>query len=218
MNKPTIVIGTALALLSGFYLASRAYRSNRTAELTTMASDAASVFAPAHAQTYGSADARVTIVEFFDPACETCRAFYPLVKQIMDAYPGRVRLVLRYAPFHPGADQVVAMLEAARLQGRYFETLELMYASQPMWASHHQPNLDALWQILPKAGVDVARIRVDMNRPEIAKLIAKDIADTRTLHVTKTPGFFVNGKPLEPFGAQQLQQLVAEQVALAYGP
>ena len=46
-----------------------------------------------------------------------------------------------------------------------------------------------------------------MRAPEIAKLIAQDVEDARTLDVTKTPGFFVNGKPLVDFGFKQLKQL-----------
>src|SRR3972149_3162781 len=42
-----------------------------------------------HSPTLGKADAPVVIVEFLDPACETCRAFYPLGKQIMAANPAR---------------------------------------------------------------------------------------------------------------------------------
>ncbi|NMG42229.1 thioredoxin domain-containing protein [Aromatoleum toluvorans] len=34
-----------------------------------------------HSPTLGKADAPVVIVEFLDPACETCRAFYPRVKE-----------------------------------------------------------------------------------------------------------------------------------------
>lgn len=34
-----------------------------------------------HAPVIGRATAPVTIVEFFDPSCESCRAFYPVVKQ-----------------------------------------------------------------------------------------------------------------------------------------
>ena len=65
----------------------------------------------------GPVDARVTVVEFFDPACETCRAFYPFVKDLMRKHPQDIRLVLRYAPFHQGSDQVIKLLEAARYIG-----------------------------------------------------------------------------------------------------
>ena len=49
---------------------------------------------------FGSANAPVTVVEFFDPSCEACRAFYPYVKQILAENPNDVRLVLRYVLFH----------------------------------------------------------------------------------------------------------------------
>lgn len=57
-------------------------------------------------------------------------------------------------------------------------------------------------------GLDFARMRADMMAPEIAGVIAQDLADTRTLNVTKTPEFFVNGKPLPSFGYAQLKALV----------
>ena len=67
----------------------------------------------------GPDKAQVTIVEFFDPACEACRAYYPYVKQIMAAFPGDVRLVLRYVLFHRGSEEAVTILEAARLQNLF---------------------------------------------------------------------------------------------------
>ncbi|PZP55154.1 MAG: disulfide bond formation protein DsbA, partial [Micavibrio aeruginosavorus] len=53
----------------------------------------------------GNDEAQVTVVEFFDPSCEACRAFYPIVKNILNRYPKDVRVVLRYAPFHEGSDK-----------------------------------------------------------------------------------------------------------------
>jgi len=73
-----------------------------------------------------------------------------------------------------------------------------------------------LWQFLPQAGLDLDRLRSDMNDPAIARLIEQDMADAKTLQVHKTPGFFVNGKPLVTFGYEQLQQLVESEVRAAY--
>ncbi|WP_288254450.1 thioredoxin domain-containing protein [uncultured Hydrogenophaga sp.] len=72
------------------------------------------------------------MVEFSDPACETCRAFYPLVKELMAQYPTQVRLVIRYAPFHQGSDQVVKLLEAARRQDKYVAVMEAVLKAQPI--------------------------------------------------------------------------------------
>jgi protein-disulfide isomerase len=55
-----------------------------------------------------------------------------------------------------------------------------------------------------------------MNDPAIAQIIAQDLADAKTLNVTKTPGFFVNGKPLVTFGHLQLQQLIEAELEAQY--
>ena len=148
---------------------------------------------------------------------ETERGYAPpIVRQFMAAHPGKIRFVLRYAPFHDGADYPVRILEAARMQGKFWETLDLLYASQRMWTHHHQVIPDRIWQLLPRAGVDVERIRTDMNDPRITSIIEQDLADAAALGVRKTPGFFVNGKPLEPFGDRQLKALIDAEVRAQY--
>ena len=74
-----------------------------------------------HSQSLGRVDAPVQIVEFFDPACGTCAQFYPLVKKIVADNREDIRLTVRYAPFHPGSDQVVKVLEASRKQGKFWQ-------------------------------------------------------------------------------------------------
>jgi protein-disulfide isomerase len=181
-----------------------------------MAQKNASTFIREHSQTLGSDDAKVYLVEFSDPACETCSAFHPLVKKLMADNPGKIKLVVRYAPFHDGADYMVKILEAARKQGKYWETLEVMFKTQRYWASHRNPQPQRIWKFLPRAGLDLEKIRNDMNDPEIEKIIQQDLADAKTLKVKKTPGFFVNGKPLPSFGHKQLQELVESEIREYY--
>lgn len=212
-----LVFGVScLVLFLVFVFASSYYQRQQAEKFGFMAQENASTFVRDHSQTLGSDDAKVYLVEFMDPACETCAAFSPLVKQIMNANPGKIKLVLRYAPFHHGAEDFVKILEAARKQGKYWETLNVMYKSQPQWASHHNPQPQRLWQFLPMAGLDIEQIKKDMNDPAIARLIEQDIADAKTLNVRKTPGYFVNGKPLQTFGYQQLQQLVQSEIKATY--
>ena len=52
-----------------------------------------------------------------------------------------------------------------------------------------------------------------MNSAEIARRLAQDMADVKTMQVSKTPTFFVNGKALPRFGFEELQQLVMSEVA-----
>jgi protein-disulfide isomerase len=208
--------GSCLVLLFAFIFASSYYKGQQAEKYGFMAQENASTFIREHSQTKGSDDAKVYLVEFMDPACETCAAFAPLVRQIMEANPGKIKLVIRYAPFHDGAELFVKILEAAKKQGKYWETLDVMFKSQPYWASHSNPQPQRLWQFLPQAGLDMERIRKDINDPGIAKLIEQDLADAKTLNVRKTPGYFVNGKPLQTFGYKELQALIQSEINLNY--
>lgn len=160
----------------------------------------------------GNPQAKTTIVEFFDPACGTCRNFYPFIKNILKQHPDQLKLVLRYAPFHIDSYYVVAMIEAARLQNKYLEAIEVIYKYQDKWASHTQPNIALIWGFLPEVGIDVEKLRDDMKKPEIEALIKQDLEDIKTLGIKATPEFFVNGKPLTKFGMKELQDLIESQL------
>ncbi|MBU0463447.1 MAG: DsbA family protein [Proteobacteria bacterium] len=214
--KYKIFAGTCLVLIGLFVATSLYYKNQQSRMYDFMAQNNASTFVRDHSQTLGSDDAKVFLIEFMDPACETCAVFSPFVKQMMKANPGKVKLVIRYAPFHDGADYFVKILEAAKKQGKYWETLDVMFKSQSYWASHHNPQPEKIWQFLPEAGLDLEKIKKDMNDPAILKLIEQDLADAKTLNVRKTPGFFVNGKPLEPFGREQLYQLIQSEIRANY--
>jgi protein-disulfide isomerase len=212
MKRSTIFAISAVFLLLVFVLATLAVKSGSAASEAKRA-----LLVRPHSPVIGPPNAPVEIVEFLDPACETCRAFYPVVKDMMAAHPGRIRVVLRWAPFHRGSDQVVAALEAARRQGRLTPALESLLANQAGWVVNHVSNPALAWTYLEQAGVDVARARAEMGASEIGAGIAQDLADARALEVTKTPEFFVNGKPLPSFGMVQLRTLVDEALVATRG-
>jgi len=216
MKKQSIVLFSSIFLILLFVLGVYLYKNQQAKNYGFMARENASTFVREHSLTLGSDDAKVYLVEFSDPACETCSAFHPFVKKLMAVNPGKIKLVVRYAPFHDGSDYFVKILEAARKQDKYWETLEVMYKTQRYWASHHNPQPRLIWKFLPRAGLDLEKIRNDMNDPEIVKLIQQDLADAKTLNVRKTPGFFVNGKPLPSFGYKQLQELVESEIKKNY--
>jgi len=216
MKKRDVVLIAAVVLILAFVLAGYFYKSRQAKNIAFMARENASTFVRDHSPSYGSDDAKVYIVEFLDPACETCSVFHFYVKGFLAAHPGRIKLVVRYAPFHDNADYFVKILEAARKQGKYWETMEVMFRSQGYWASHHKPQPKLVWKFLPMAGLDLDKLAKDMKDPAIAKLIEQDLTDARALNVRKTPEFFVNGKPLPSFGYEQLKELVEDEIKANY--
>ena len=210
MKQKNIFITAAGILIVAFLVGAFYYQKQQTEQAALRAAQNQAALVRADAPSFGSPDAPVHIVEFFDPACDTCRDFYPMVKALMAEHPGKIRLSMRYAPFHPGSEPVVKALEAARKQGQFRQTLEALFASQNDWVQNHTANVDSIWRALDPLGLDMARLQNDMNSPEIASMIARDLADAKTMNVTMTPEYFVNGKPLPSFGFDQLKSLVGE--------
>jgi len=217
MSKSLIVILTVVIAAVAFAVGSKFYQQSQTSERSGLTEEKAAILVRPHSPVFGGENAKVTIVEFLDPACETCGAMAPLVKSLVTASFGQVRLVVRYAPLHQGSDQIVRVLEAARLQGKYWQALDAVLSSQSMWASHDNPRPELVWNIIGATGVDIAKAKADLQDPKITEALRLDKGDLVALKVTKTPEFFVNGKPLPTFGPEQLKALVKSETRLAYG-
>ncbi|MBS1159604.1 MAG: oxidoreductase [Proteobacteria bacterium] len=212
MNQKTLFVVALTFLLIAFSGGAYFYSAQQEKAAGQLATANRSALVRLHSPALGKVEAPVVIVEFFDPACETCRDFYPRVKAILQANPEQIRLVLRYAPFHNGSDKVVGLLEAARLQGKFWPVLEAILAAQPDWVANHTAQVDRVWKHLDGLGLNMEQMAFDLTSPEIAKVIAQDLADAKTLNVTMTPEYFVNGKPLPSFGFEQLQRLIDDEL------
>ncbi len=218
MKKPTIVIASAVVVALAFGGGAFYYKAQQAQEISALAGAEESVFVRAASPSLGAESAIVQLVEFFDPACESCRMMYPYVKSFMRANDGKVRLTLRYATFHEGSDYVVKVLEAARMQGpdMYWKSLEAILANQATWAEHGRPNPQLVWDYLGGIGLDIQKAKQDMNDARIADLLKQDAKDLATLKVNKTPSFFINGKPLKEFGPNGLRAQVENEIGSLY--
>ena len=216
MKKNLIVVATVILFVVLFIVAAIIYNNQKDKELSSASLEKIEHVQRDYSPTMGPIDAKVTVVEFFDPACGTCSAFYPFVKQLMNDNPGKVNLVLRYLPLHQNSDVIVSIFEAARMQNRFWETLERAYQTRESWFDHHVSRPEKFWEQLGGLGLDMEKLNEDTRSAEIARRIKLDMLDAKQLKVSKTPGFFVNGKPLVHFGYQQLQELVESEIAANY--
>jgi len=207
-KKQKIVIISVMSIIILFTLAGRLYKNQQYENETKNIRENSSSLIRDYSVKKGSDDAKVKLVEFFDPACPTCANFYPRVEHIIEKHKGKIQLILRYAPFHHGSKYVVKMLEASRRQGKFFQTLEVIFANQGVWASGHEPQPEKIWALLPQVGLDIDKLVKDMEDPEIEDRINQDLADIEKLKIRQTPEYFVNGKPLEKFGFRQLEDLI----------
>ncbi|MCJ8318356.1 MAG: DsbA family protein [Colwellia sp.] len=213
MNNKTLFIGAALLFGLAFIASITVYKSQKTSQI---ANEALPALELKNAPFKGGRNAKVTIVEFFDPACGTCSQFYPLVNNLVKKYRGKVKVVMRYAPLHKGSEDVVKMLEAAHLQGQFWPALELLFANQQGWVKHHVSNPQSALAGITTLPLDHQQLESDWQSSKVAKIIAQDVLDGKKLKVRATPQFFVNGKPLVVFGYQELVNLIEETIAEVY--
>jgi protein-disulfide isomerase len=212
----SLVIGAVVALLLAVVATVVLYNREETPSSQLMDGPGPAALASVHSPTLGNEDAKVHVVEFLDPACETCAQFYPLVKQILAENPNRLRLSVRHVAFHEGSDYAVRVLEASRRQDKYWQTLEALLSSQALWAPRHTVRPDLIGDAIAGVGLDVEQLKVDMYAPEVTQRIERDLSDAKALKVTATPEYFVNGRPMPSFGEQQLLDLVSEELQRAY--
>lgn len=204
MNRRFVVILTALIAVATFAGGATFYNRLQADKAAESARNFQERLVRAHSPIMGKAEAPVTIVEFFDPSCEACRAFYPYVKQIMSMVGPDVRLVLRYTPLHKGSDEAVRILEAARIQNKFEPVLEAILERQPEWAQDGSPDLEKAWQIAVAAGFNLDEGRAQAKSPAVEAVLKQDIEDMQVIGVRQTPTFYVNGKPLTEFSPQGL--------------
>ncbi len=147
--------------------------------------------------TLGPKDAKVTIVEFLDPECEACRATYPLVKQVMAENEGKVRLVVRYFTLHGNSVLAMRATEIAGEQGKYWEMQQKLFENQTSWGEQKTPQTELFIKYASELGLNVDTFTEALKGSKYTDKINRDNSDGKTLDVSGTPSFFVNGKRLQ---------------------
>jgi protein-disulfide isomerase len=154
----------------------------------------------------GAANGDVTVVEFFDYACPHCKNVAATVKQLMRDDP-KVRVVYKELPILGEGSMVAARAAlAAREQGKYF----LMHDT--LMAEKGGLTEASIMAVAAKVGLDVARLKTDMEKPAIMEAIKSNYALAQSLGLSGTPAFIV-GDEFAP-GAVALARL-KEMVAKA---
>jgi protein-disulfide isomerase len=216
MKRTYVFVGAAVVLGMAVFVGAFLYLIQKSQPSAPTVERRQAGLVQFYSPTIGNPEAKVHIVEFLDPACETCASFYPEVKKIMAANPDKVRLTVRLVPFHNGSDYTVKVLDAARKQGKFWQVLEALLANQAYWARNHTVQPEYVWKPLEGLGLNIEQMKTDINAPDVAQRIEQELKDAKTLKVTQTPEYFVNGRPLPSFGLEQLQTLVREEVQTAY--
>ena len=137
----------------------------------------------------GSANPRVTIVEFSDFECPFCNQVQSTLNQITDSYGKDVRLVFKHLPLegHRNSFPAARAAYCAGEQDRFWQFHDALFSS-----SDH--STAALELIASKLGLARERFQACVNSEQSRAAIVKDLETARTFRIDSTPSFIVNGK------------------------
>ncbi len=138
----------------------------------------------------GGASAPVTIIEFTDFECPSCKATQPVLEEVAKEFGDKVKLVVRNFPLaqHTHAFKAAEASEAAREQGKFWEYAELLFANQKAL------ELDKLKEYARELGLDPKKFDAALDSGRFSGKVKRDMADGEKIGVDSTPSVYINGK------------------------
>jgi protein-disulfide isomerase len=150
----------------------------------------------------GPADAPVTLVEYGDFECPTCKQAAPAVRLLLQRFSDRVCFAYRHFPLegpHPHALLAAEAAECAASQGKFWEMHQLLF--------EHQQHLESpdLHGYARRLELDMHRFERELAGHEHLPKVREHMQGGERSHVRGTPGFFLNGKIVDvSFGMRSI--------------
>lgn len=157
--------------------------SARTDTLKTMAAE---IFRSKDDLIGGNPNGKVTMVEFFDYNCGYCKRAFPDVMKMVDSDKD-LKLVMKEFPIlGPGSVYAARAALASRKQGKYWEYHMALMA--------HEGRIDEAVadQIAEAAGLDVKKLKADMEADEVNQVITRNMQLADSLKIQGTPAFIID--------------------------
>jgi uncharacterized membrane protein/protein-disulfide isomerase len=152
---------------------------------------------------FGPEGAPVTIVEFYDYRCPSCKEAHGLLRPLLERYPTQIRLVLRDYPQcydcwesdDPKELPVPCILPLvarhAHAEGKWWEMSEALFAQAG--------RLESWGDVLKLAGgvgLDTAGVTGALAGGDLLSELRTDIIQARWFGIDEVPSFAVNGRVL----------------------
>ena len=152
----------------------------------------------------------VTLIEFTDFKCPYCAKMVGVLDQLVQSYPGKVRVIVKDFPLpsHPGSELAHEACLAAKAQGKYWEMYHLLFANQ------QRLQESDLLEYGKQLHLDMSKFESALKTHRYRTEIEDSRAEGIALGVTATPTFFLRGRKLT--GAQTSEAL-RQQVEEALG-
>ena len=179
LRNPDVLTEVSQELERRQKLAEDAQRKNAIAE------NADEIFRSSADFVAGNPQGDVTMVEFFDYNCPWCKKSMPIIKSIL-ATDGKLKVVFKEFPIlGEGSEYAARAAMASQAQGKYLEFHLALY--------EHAGKIDAqaVDEIAQSVGIDMKKLKAEMQSADIAAAIDRNIKLAQTLGISGTPAFVI---------------------------
>lgn len=157
-----------------------------------------------HAQfSFGPANAKITVIEFFDYKCGFCHAAQGWVANLMQTRKD-IRVIFKELPILSENSTIAAKAAiAAHNQGKYLPMHNALMTAQG------DLNPEQIFQIAASIGLNVEKLKADMEKPQVEATLTGMREQATSLNIGGTPGFVINGKLVSGFNQEELENALA---------
>ena len=140
--------------------------------------------------TLGPPDAPVTLTLFTDFECSYCARLAPVLHEVHQVYPEKVRIVFKNFPLSNHRFAVPAALAAlaAHAQGKFWAFHDRLFEN------YNRLNPQKIEEIRQELQLDAEGFQTRRNDPALLNLIRRDYQEGRAAGVNGTPAVYLNGK------------------------
>ncbi|MGB0347497.1 MAG: thioredoxin domain-containing protein [Balneolaceae bacterium] len=141
--------------------------------------------------------AKVVIEKYSDYQCPACAYYHSFLKQLKQDYGSEVRIDMKHFPLaqHPYAQIAARSAEAARVQGKFDEMHDLIFAGQQQWS---RGNAEAIFiGYAESLELDVEKFSADMNSADMNRIVMANRRQGVEIGLSSTPTFVINGEKVE---------------------
>jgi protein-disulfide isomerase len=137
-----------------------------------------------------------------------CKRLIPLLEQVLDTYPDKVKIVYKNFPLkmHKYAQNAAIAALAAHRQGKFWAFHDLLFEN------YKKPDDQKIKEIAQQLELDLKAFENDLKNPEIAAKVQRDLIEGQKVGVRGTPTIFVNGRRLKDRSLQGFKTLIDKQL------
>lgn len=163
----------------------------------------------------GNASSSVVVMEYSDFECPACRAYYPIVRQMVEEFGTKISFVYRHFPLsgvHPNAEFAARAAEAAGKQNKFWQMHDLLFEKQNEWSTNGNPS-KFFEDYASLIGLDIEMFKTDMKSKEIKGFVSAQRVHALRSGLSGTPTFFINGQKIEnPKSIEEFRNLIKKAI------